>query len=168
MVVAVISIGVMQMAIDKVVHVIPMGNGLMTALRAMFMIGGVSVAIVAVRTISGVLGTHSERVLVDVASMQRVEVAVVEVVGMIIMLDGSVAAVLAMLVGMIGVNLVVGHDRGYSFYLRPKTWANRLSGGSERLFGRVGESIEDQVEYVLIGQEVHHVLSVASPTYDVV
>lgn len=94
-----ISIGVMEMAIDEVGHVIPMGNGLMTAVRAMLMIGGVSVALVAVRTISRVFGTHFERVLIDLASMRRVEVPVVEVVGMVIMLDGSVAAVLAMLMG---------------------------------------------------------------------
>ena len=54
-----------------------------------------------------IVGAHLDRVLVDVIAVRVMEMAVVQIVDVITMLDRSMAAGWAMLVRMVGVNLMV-------------------------------------------------------------
>jgi|GEM_PF-3103783 len=98
MIVAVVTVGVMEAPINQVVHMIPVGYRLMAAPGAMFM---VRTTTLNRGTLSGVGLIHRDHMLIHMIPVRVVEVTVVEVIHMIVMADGSVAAVRAMLVGMV-------------------------------------------------------------------
>ena len=161
-VVAVVAIGKVQMAVDKVVDVVAVRNGLVAAVGAMSVGSVMTATVVALSAASGVCLAYLEHVLIDMAFMRAVEVAVVEVVDMIVVLDGSVAAVGTVLVGVVLVDLVVkGHDRCVLFY------APRRRAGVV-VFTGMRKSVENQVRHVLICQVIKHVLALALAAHDVV
>ena len=75
MVVAVVAMRVMQVAIDKVVHVVPMRHGLVPATGAVDVVGLVARAHMRGRARVRVLAGHRQRVLVDVILVRVVQVA---------------------------------------------------------------------------------------------
>ena len=77
MVVAVVAVGVMQVACDEVVHVIAVRNGLVAATRCMFMAWLVPAAAVFGGAAVRVLGIDRHGVLVDVVLVRMVQVTVV-------------------------------------------------------------------------------------------
>jgi hypothetical protein len=92
MVVAVVAMGMMQMAIDEVIDMIAMRHRLVAAtgtvavsliMTAALMLGGAGI---------GVRGRHLERVLFHAAAGGMMQMAIVEVIGVAIVLDGRVAA----------------------------------------------------------------------------
>ncbi len=110
MVVAVVAVRVMEMAVHQVVDVIAMWDSLVTAVDAMRVGRVVAVAIVPVRAIDRVGSTHLEPVLIYMTLMRRVQVAVVQVVRVVVVLDCGVAAVCAVFVGMVLMdNMFVRH-----------------------------------------------------------
>ncbi len=111
MVVAVGAMGKVQVAADDIVHMVAMRNGLMPAARSVAMAALMFVASVCRGAGSRILAGDGERMLVHVVPMDVVQVAVVEIVGMIIMGDGLVSAVRSMLVAMMVVDCMVAHDR---------------------------------------------------------
>ena len=81
MVVAVCAVRVMQVAVDEVVGVVAVRNGLVTAGRAVDVRDVVAAAGVRRRAGIRVGRAHCDDVLVDVRLVQVVQVAVVQVVG---------------------------------------------------------------------------------------
>ena len=81
MIVAVTIMGVMQMAIDQVVYMIAVGHCFVSAAVAVLMCSTVGCTIVTPRAIRGIRCVDLKPVLIDVALVERVQVAIVEVVG---------------------------------------------------------------------------------------
>lgn len=107
-VVAVAVVRMVEMPVHQVVGVIAVGHGLVTAARAVLVTGLVRAAVVIGRTALGIRFVDRDRVLVHVVSMGMMQVAVVQVVHMIAVLDGHMAAPGPMDVGMAFVDLMFG------------------------------------------------------------
>ncbi len=104
MVIAVVAMRMMQVAVDEIVDVIPMGHRFVTATRTMYMAGLVSAAGVIGSTDFGVRFADFDDMLFDGAvCILMVQMPVVQVVGMTIMIHGCVATLLAVLMLVIGV-----------------------------------------------------------------
>lgn len=115
MVVAVLAVGVMEMAGDEVIRVVAVGHGFVTAAGAVRVPGGVRGAFVIRRASVRVCGGDGEAVLVRVGAMDVVEVTVMQVVGVAIVEDGEVAATRTVRVrfGMLSVRGAAGgEERG--------------------------------------------------------
>jgi hypothetical protein len=108
-VVAVVAVRVVQVAVDQVVGVV--------AVRHRFVAAAGTVAVALVVTAAGVLRgaigrvgrADLDRMALDAAFAHVVQVAVVQVIDVVAVLDGGVAAGWAMLVVVILVNLVLAH-----------------------------------------------------------
>ena len=103
MVVAMVAVRVMQMPVDEVVHVVPVGHGFMPTVGSMHVVTGMGAALVFGGAVRWIGCVYRERVFVHMVVMDMVQVAVVEVVDVPIMLDGGVSAAFAvnMLVGLV-------------------------------------------------------------------
>ena len=104
MVIAVVTVGVVEVSVDKVVDVVPMRNGWMPAARAMDVIrivAGTAVLRGAGRRVGYV---DVDAVLIDMVSVRMVQVTIVKVVNMIVVLDGQMATVWSVFVGVVLVN----------------------------------------------------------------
>lgn len=108
-VVAVPGVRVMQVPGDEVVDVIAVRDRFVTAARAVEMALGVTRAAVRRRARGGIGRADLEDALVDVPIVGVVEVAIVEVVDVVAMTDGEMAAVSAVDVIVIGMG-GVAHD----------------------------------------------------------
>lgn len=71
------AMGMVQMAIDQVIGVIPVGYGFVAAIHAMNVLAVVPGAVVAWGTLLRVDRTHLNDVVVDVVSMSMVQVTIV-------------------------------------------------------------------------------------------
>src|SRR5215472_3899126 len=78
-IVAVTIMGVMQMAIDQVVYMISVGHGFVSAVVAVLMSSTVACTIVTARAIRGIQCVDLKPVHIDVALVERVQVAIVEI-----------------------------------------------------------------------------------------
>jgi hypothetical protein len=107
MVVAVVAVGVMEMSLDQVVNVVAVRNRLMTAVSTVLVVGTVTFAVVPFGAVRWIRGIDVELVLVDVVLVNRVQMSVMQVVGVVVVNDRSMAAVLAMLMGVILMNLML-------------------------------------------------------------
>jgi hypothetical protein len=109
-VVAVAVVRVMQMAADQIVDMTAMRDGFVPATWAVNVAGGVAGAGVGRSAGVRIGGRDGQGVLVKMVSMRLMEVAVVEIIGVAVMFDGSVAAAGSMDVRMIFVDLMMCHD----------------------------------------------------------
>lgn len=107
--VAVALARVVQVAVDEIVHVVAVRDGLVSAAGAVDVAGFVSVAGVVGRAPGGVGVAHLDAVLVHVVFVREVQMAVVEVVHVIAVLDRGVTAAGAMDVVRMMVDRVLGH-----------------------------------------------------------
>ena len=101
MVIAVITVDMVQVTIDKVVDVVAMRNRWVTTPRPMNMVHIVTAADVCRRACVRVGVRDRNRVLIDVAIMGMVQVTIVKVIDMAIMHDGCVTAVFTVFVFVI-------------------------------------------------------------------
>ena len=99
---------VVEMALDQVIDMVAVRDGFVATVWSVGMLRVMTAAVVPVGAIGRVRSCHFELVLVDVAFMRVVEVTVVQEVDMAVVLDGCVAAVAAVLVGVVGVDAVLG------------------------------------------------------------
>jgi hypothetical protein len=110
-IVAVITVWMMEPAVDQIVDVIAMRDRLMAASGPMHMLGVVSRVSEFRRAAGRVLGAHLDDMFFDNVALLMVEMAVVEIVDVVAVLNGDMTASRAVLVRMIGVNAVAvgGH-----------------------------------------------------------
>jgi hypothetical protein len=109
----VIPVGVVQMAIDQVVNMVPVRDRLVAATGAMAMFGGVLAALMVGGAAVGVLIVDREHMFVDVILMGMMEVAIVEVICVSLVLDSCVSAVGAVNVPVFLVFGAVVHCRSF-------------------------------------------------------
>jgi len=108
-IVAMIAVGMVKMAIDQVVHMVTVRHGRVSAaFGVLVMTGWVTLACVAWCAGGRVGGIDWEHVLIDMVAVHMMHVPVVEVVGVIVVLDGSVPAALAVDVSVEFVDVVAG------------------------------------------------------------
>jgi hypothetical protein len=102
-IVAVIPMGMMQMSVDQIVHVVAMRDGLMPASRTVLVRTLMPAAPVPGGTAVGIGRRHLDGVLVDMVAVHVMQMAVVQVVDVIAVTNGRVPARPAMLVRVIRV-----------------------------------------------------------------
>ena len=112
MVVAVAVVGMVEVAVDEVVDVIPMRHRRVAAAGAMHMTWRMPGTPVRRGAVSGVVLVHIDDMLVDVILVGVVEVAVVEVVDVIVVLDRQMSAVRSVDMRMVSVN-GAGHEASF-------------------------------------------------------
>ncbi len=105
-IVAVACVRVVQVSGDEVVDVFPMRDRLVSAPCPVLMIRTVIFAAMAVRARAGLVRKH---VLVDVVAVNAVQMAVVQIVDVVVVPDPCMPAAVAVHVIMIGMRLVF-HD----------------------------------------------------------
>jgi hypothetical protein len=98
------------MPVHEVVDMVAMGDGGMSAVRAVHVTGFVPVAGVVRRAALGVFLGNLQHAFVGVTFMRMVQVAVVQVIDMIAVDDAGMAAAGAVDVGMVLVDLVFFHE----------------------------------------------------------
>jgi hypothetical protein len=107
-IVAVPVVRVMQVAVDEVVGVIAVRDGFVaTATAVCGPAIGVAFAVPLWRASQRMSRVNREHMLIDVACVRVMHVAVVQVVGVVIMLHGHVTAIGAVLVCVVGVGRVL-------------------------------------------------------------
>jgi hypothetical protein len=116
-VVAVILVWMMQMALQQIVSVIPMRDRLVTASRPVGMLRVVGAAGVRGRTGGRIRAGVGQRMLVHVSTVNTVQMVVVEIIDMVVVHDGRMAASGAVAMRMLIVRLLTAHLR-YSLSVR--------------------------------------------------
>ena len=99
----------MQMTIHQVIHMIPVGYRPVSAIRPVDVPCFVAPTYVIRRANVRIRRTHFHHVLVHVITMHRMQVAVVQIIHVIAVLHGRVAAAFSVDVGMIRMNKMFGH-----------------------------------------------------------
>lgn len=110
MIVAVVAVRMVQVALDEVVHVVTVGHGFVAAARAVLVVGGVALAVVRRSARFGILRADLDRMLVIVALVGVMEVAVVQIVDVTVVFDGSVPAAGAVDMLVVLMDYMFGHD----------------------------------------------------------
>jgi hypothetical protein len=105
MVIAVISVGMMQMTIHQVIDMVAVRNRLVTAIRTMFVILRVSVTGMFGRAGGRVASADAQTVLLNRTTLGMVQVAVMQIVDVAVMDDPGMPAIGPVLVRVALVNL---------------------------------------------------------------
>ncbi len=119
-VVAVAAVGVVEVAVHEVVHVVAVRHGFVSASGAVLVVRIVGAAGVIGRAVSRVRAADRQEVLVHVVGVGMMEVAVVQVVGVAVMAHGQVTAAFPVNV-LVAVVTIAGHG------LPPKVWGSWIS-----------------------------------------
>ena len=115
MIIAVTVVLVVQMTIDEVIDVIPVGDSRVAAIRSVYVPGFVSIANVSASASRRVRGADFDRVLFDLSGRSRmVKVPVVQVIHVSVVLDGGMAAALAVHMVVVVMMIVVCRHIGCS------------------------------------------------------
>ncbi len=111
MVITMRAMGEVQMAVDQIVDMVSVRNGLVATVCAMAMSGLMSITAMGRRASSRVLCGDTEPMFIDMVAMRMMQMSIVQVVGVAVMGDGRMPAVRSMLVGVLFVDGVVVHQR---------------------------------------------------------
>jgi hypothetical protein len=102
------AVRMVEVIADQVVDVIAVRHGLVPALLAVHVIGGVAAAAMLIRAAVRVRVVDLEHMLVDVTLMGVVQMTLVQVVDVIAVRDAGMTAARAVAVPVIGMNHVFG------------------------------------------------------------
>ena len=145
MIVAVITMRVVQMPVDQVIGVITVGDGFVPAFWAMLVSGCVRLAIVSLCAIGRIDKRHFDGVLVHMTLMGVVQVAIMQIVDMIVVLYGGVPAVVSMFVSMLLVNGVVRHRYSFHAFRFSPGRGSWSDGSARRRLPRAGVLAKEEV-----------------------
>ncbi len=110
MVVAVRTVGTVEVTGDEVVHVVTVRHRFVTAPCTVHMVAGVSAARMLRRATRRIRGALLDPAFVDVVGVDAVQVTVVQVVGVVAVANCAMPTDLAMDVFVTGMRLVMAHD----------------------------------------------------------
>jgi hypothetical protein len=149
MIIAVITVRMVQMAGDEAVDVVAVWDCFVAATGSMHMSSIMSGAAMVGRATIRVLVTHSNPMLVHMIRMRMVKMAVVEIVHVVAVPDGNVAAAGSMRVVVVGMvrKIASGHFEVLSL--------------KSVVFAGVRDGVLDQLEHMGIGDRVDRVLALA-------
>ena len=113
MIITVIAVGMVQTACDQIVDMVAMRNGFVATARSVNVSGIMSAAVMVGRATIRVLVAHLNPMLVDMIGVRMMKMAIVEIIHMVPVPDGNVAATGSMRVAVIGVmrKIASGHLR---------------------------------------------------------
>ena len=110
MIVTMITMWMMQVAIDQVIGMVTMRNGFVTAIGPMHMIRCVTAATVCWGASCGVRRADFDLVFINMIAMHMMQMAIVQIIHMIAMLDPCMTTTGTMLMSMILMRLTLfGH-----------------------------------------------------------
>lgn len=112
MVVAMGSVGEVQMAGNQIVHVVAVRDGLMPAGCAMVMIRIVTLAAVGRRAGNGVLLRHVQAMFIDMVAMEVMQVAVMQIIRVAVMENSGMATTGSVSMAVLIVNRMIAHGGG--------------------------------------------------------
>jgi len=104
------AVGMVEVPAHQVVDVVPVGHRFMATTGTVHVRRFVSGTHVLRRAGTWIRLGHFQPALVEMISMQRVHAAVVEIIDMCPMANRGMAAIFAVYVSMVAVDLVPGHD----------------------------------------------------------
>ena len=111
-VIAVVSMRMVQAAPHQIIHMVPVRDGLMSALRTVNVLCIMPVCTVSTRV--GIGLTHFDDMLVHMISVDVMEMPVVQIIPMSLMLDRGVPAARAVLVGVVFMLFAITHRISFS------------------------------------------------------
>ncbi len=109
MVIAVVTVGMVQVTIHEIVDVISMRDSFVSAAGAVYVVASVRITHVAARAVRGIGGVHLNGVFIDMIIVNVVQMTVVEIVNVSRMLDRCVATAFAVSVVVAFDFLAVAH-----------------------------------------------------------
>jgi len=99
-----------KMTGNEIVDVIAMGHRLVAAGGAMNVSAVVLTALVAGGAVCGIHSREGDHVLIDMAFVEMMQVAIVQIIYVVIMLDGSMTATGFVLMVVIGMSITGRHS----------------------------------------------------------
>ncbi len=103
-IIAMVAVRMVEAAVDEVIDMVAVRNRLMPAAGPMDVPRLMTLVAIIRRALVRVSRAHFDDVLIDLVSVLMVEVAIVQVVDVITVLDREVTAVGAVMVGMLGLD----------------------------------------------------------------
>jgi len=103
MVIAMIAVWMVQVAIDEIVDVIAVRHGFVPAAGAVHMVGSVCTAGMLRGAGGGIVCSNGNDVFIYMIAMRMMQVAVMQIIDMPVMQHCGMAAIRAMLVGVVSV-----------------------------------------------------------------
>jgi hypothetical protein len=113
MIIAVFSVGMVQVSMNQVIHVIAVRDSLVAATGTMGVLRVVEATIMRRCAFGWVFVTHGDAVIIYVTIMQVMQVSVMKVISVAVVPHGCVSASRAVSVGV----AVVFHARGRHYFL---------------------------------------------------
>jgi hypothetical protein len=141
MVIAVVAMGMVQVAVHEIVRVVAMRHRFMAAAGAVTVATLVPTAAMAGRAVARVVAIHLEAMFVDVPVVHVVQMPVVQVVRVAVVQHCGMAALRAMLMGVSFVPVVchgLSWPEGYVAGRRRKNHTAECAARPQRLPGRSG------------------------------
>jgi hypothetical protein len=147
--------GMMQVAIDEVIDVVPVGDGLVTATRTVVVRPLVRAARVRRRAGACVAATDADAVFLNAAAIGMMQVPVVQIVDVAFVKHRGMTAIRAVLMRMVGVRMV-GHGQSPFFEKHcprnlVRLWVDFFLDRGV-LLRRVLERVRDEFDDVAIGE----------------
>ena len=109
MIVAVITIWMMQVPVYQVVDVVSVGHGFVTTICAVLVFLRVSGAVVPIRAVCRIGRTDFNRVFINMTIMRMMQVSVMQIIEVIVVPDCSMLAPVVVFVCVLFVDLMFGH-----------------------------------------------------------
>lgn len=111
-VIAMTIVRVVQVAVDQVADVVSVRNGFVTAARPVHVIGRMTAANVSRSAAVGILSGYFNGVMLDGATVFLVvQMSIVQIVDVVAVLDGGVAAAFTVVVVVVIAVVIVSHER---------------------------------------------------------
>jgi hypothetical protein len=107
-IVAVVAVGMVQVAVNQVIDVVAVGDRFMTAAGPVLVVLGMVAAIMGGRASGGIGAADGDSMFLDLIAGGMVQMAVVEIIDVAVMFQGLVAAAGTMLVRVVGVSVCHG------------------------------------------------------------
>ena len=112
MVIAMGAVGVVKVAVHQIVHVVTVRHGFVAATRAVHVCSFMSIANVARSACARVRRRHRNHVFVHMIAVRVMQVAIMEVVNVVVVANGHVAAACAVLVVVVRVGCCIAGRHG--------------------------------------------------------
>lgn len=105
-----VTMRVVQVAVHQVVHMVAVRHGLVAATGAVYVVGGVSGALVLGCAALGIILVDRQYVLVDMIAVHVMQVPVMQVIDVAVVLDGGMPAAGAVLMIMVMMLFAIVHE----------------------------------------------------------
>ncbi len=109
MVVAVVTVGMMEVSVDQVVDMVSMGDGFVFAAGTVDMTRIMTRATMVGGAAVGVDVGDRDHVFIDVVAVGVMEVSIMEIINMAVVHDGCMSAARSVDVVVVGVNAAISH-----------------------------------------------------------